>query len=87
MAHILALGLKISAVRWLLARMRWPRPEHLARMTTSQVHGYIRAIGIEAEAQAALAKNRRVDHHTEEADSGLQSTEGRPDRRPGPAVR
>jgi hypothetical protein len=28
------------------------------------VHGYIRAIGIEAEALAALAEYQGVDHHT-----------------------
>lgn len=38
--------------------MCWPRPEHLNRMSADQFHGYIRAIGLEAEAQAALAEYR-----------------------------
>jgi hypothetical protein len=55
-------------------------------MSTDQFHGYIRAIGIEAEAQAALANYRAEIHHTEEADSGVPGLEGRPDRRPGAAI-
>ena len=43
--------------------MRWPRPEHLDRMSTNELHGYIRAIGIEAEAQAALAEYRGENNH------------------------
>jgi hypothetical protein len=58
LSHILALGLRIRAVRWILARKRWPRPEHLDKMNPSELHGYIRAIGIEAEAQATLAAYR-----------------------------
>ena len=73
-------------MRRLLARMHWPRPEHLEKMSTDQFRGYIRAIGIEAEAQAALANYRGEIHHTEEADSGVPSPEGRPDRRPGAAI-
>ena len=85
MPHLLAFGLRIPRVRWLLARMRWPRPEHLARMSTSQMHGYIRAIGIEAEAKAALAQYRGEDDHSE-ADSGVLSPESRSDRRSGAAI-
>ena len=63
MSHILSLSLRIPPVRRLLARMRWPRPEHLDRMSTNELHGYIRAIGIEAEAQAALAEYRGENNH------------------------
>jgi hypothetical protein len=83
MTHVLSLGLRIRPVRRLLARMRWPRPEHLASMSTDQFHGFVRAIGLEAEAQAALAEHRREQHHTAEADSGLSSAEGLNNRRPG----
>lgn len=86
LSQILALGLRIPLVRRLLARMRWPRPEHLDRMSTDQFHGYIRAIGLEAEAQAALAEYRGEIHHTNEADSGVPSSESRADRRPGAAI-
>lgn len=58
MSHVLAFGLRISIVRWLLARKRWPRPEHLAKLSPDQFRGYIRAIGLEAEALAALAEYR-----------------------------
>lgn len=61
MTHILALGLRIRPVRRLLARMRWPRPEHMARMSADQFRGYVRAIGLEAEAEAALAEYRKAN--------------------------
>jgi len=32
MTHILAFGLRVGPLRRLLARFRWPRPEHLAWM-------------------------------------------------------
>jgi len=54
-------------------------------MSTSQMHGYIRAIGIEAEAKAALAQYRGEDDHSE-ADSGVLSPESRSDRRSGAAI-
>jgi hypothetical protein len=54
-------------------------------MSTSQMHGYIRAIGIEAEAKAALAHYRRENDHSE-ADSGALSPESRSDRRSGAAI-
>ena len=66
--------------------MHWPRPEHLAKMNRDQIHGYIRAIGLETEAQAALAAYRGEKHHTAEADSGLPGPEGIADRRPGPVI-
>ena len=62
MSQILALGLRIPPVRRLLARFRWPRPEHLDRMTAGQFEGYIRAIGGQAEAEAALAEFRGGNH-------------------------
>ncbi len=66
--------------------MRWPRPEHLDRMTTNELHAYISAIGIESDAQAALAEYRGESHHTDEADSGIPGSEGRADQRPGAAI-
>jgi hypothetical protein len=39
--------------------MRWPRPEHLDRLSRDQLHGYIRAIGLDADAQAALEVHRQ----------------------------
>jgi hypothetical protein len=78
LSHILALGLRIRPVRRLLALKRWPRPEHLDRMNQGELHGYIRAIGIEAEVQAALAEYRGEDHYTEQADSGLPNAGGSP---------
>jgi hypothetical protein len=86
LTHLLAFGLRISFVRRLLARMRWPRPEHLARMSRAQIHGYVRAIGLEAEALAALAEYRGEKHHPTEADPGLSSAESRTDRHTGPAI-
>lgn len=59
MPLILSLTLRIRPVRLLLARMRWPRPEHLDRLSKGQFHRYVRAIGLEAEAQAALADWRQ----------------------------
>lgn len=61
MTHVLALGLRIRPVRRLLARKRWPRPEHLARLSPDQFHRYVQAIGLEAEAQAAFAEYRRAN--------------------------
>ena len=55
-------------------------------MNRDQIHGYIRAIGLEAEAQAALAEYRGDKHHTAEADSGVPSAKSQPDRRPGAAI-
>ena len=55
MTQLLAFGLRVRPLRRLLARFRWPRPEHLARMNDAQFHGYVRAIGIEADALEALA--------------------------------
>lgn len=86
MTHLLAFGLQISFVRRILARMRWPRPEHLARMNREQIHRYVRAIGLEAEALAALAEYRGETHHAAETDAGVPSAESRIDRRTGPAV-
>jgi hypothetical protein len=86
LTHILSLGLRIRPVRWLLARMRWPRPEHLAKMNRDQIHGYVRAIGLEAEAEAALAAYQGENHHTAEADSGVRGAEGLVDRQAGPAI-
>lgn len=57
--QVLALSLRFGPTRRLLARMRWPRREHLARLSADQFHGYVRAIGLEAEAQAALSEYRR----------------------------
>lgn len=65
--------------------MRWPRPEHFDSMSTDQFHGYIRAIGIEAEAQAVLAEYRGEDHQTE-AVTDLRSSESSPERRSGAAL-
>lgn len=86
LTHVLSFGLRIRPVRRLLARMRWPRPEHLAKMSPDQFRGYVRAIGLEAEAQAALAEYRGEQHHTAEADPGVPSAEGITDRRPGAAL-
>ena len=58
MTHLLAFGLRVGPLRRLLARFHWPRQEHLARMNDPQFHGYIRAIGIEADALEALAEYR-----------------------------
>ena len=58
MTQLLAFGLRVPPLRRLLARFRWPRPEHLARMNDAQFHGYVRAIGIEADALEALAEYR-----------------------------
>jgi len=55
-------------------------------MNRDQIHGYIRAIGLEAEAQAALAEYRGEKHHTAEGDSGIPSAQSQADRRPGPAI-
>lgn len=59
MPLLLSLSLRIRPVRRLLARMRWPRPEHLDRLNKGQFHSYVRAIGLEAEARAALADYRQ----------------------------
>ena len=82
--HILSLGLRNPLVRRLLARMRWPRPEHVDRMRSSEFQGYVRAIGVEAEAQKALA-DFMGGRDSSEADTGLRSPEGRSERR-APAV-
>lgn len=83
--HVLSLGLRFRPIRWLLARMRWPRPEHLSLLSRSEFQAYVNAIGLEAEAQAALPEYRGEKHHTAEAHPALHGAQGRPDRRPGPA--
>jgi len=57
-SHVLAIGLRIRLVRRLLARFRLPRPEHLERLTREQFIGYVKAIGMDVESQAALAEER-----------------------------
>ncbi len=82
LSFILARGLRIAAVRRLLAWRRWLRPEHIDRMSPDEFRGYIAAIGMEAESQAILAKNRGV-RHQREADSGVRGSAESADRRAG----
>jgi len=85
MSQLLSLGLRIPVLRRLLARLRWPRREHLDGMSADQLHGYIRVLGIEAEAQAALAEYRGEQHQTDTV-SGVRTAEGRARRRRGAAL-
>lgn len=55
------------------------------RMTRDQLYGYIQSLGIEVEAQAALADYRGGDHKTEGVAS-VRGPESRSDRRPGAVV-
>jgi hypothetical protein len=56
MSYVLALGLRVPALRRVLGRFHWPRPEHLAKMTREQKIAYIRAIGLDADARAARTR-------------------------------
>jgi len=66
-SHILAFGLRIGPVRRLLARFRLPRPEHLERLSTGEFRDYVRALGIDADARAALAEYLGERHPGQEA--------------------
>jgi hypothetical protein len=65
MTQLLALGLRFSAVRHLLGRLHWPRPEHLGRMAPEQFETYIRTVGGQADAEAALAQLRGEGHQSQ----------------------
>lgn len=80
MSQILSLSLRIPPVRRFLALVRWPRREHLDGMSADQLHGYIRATGIEADARAALAEYRGGNLQTE-AVTGVRKTEDRAGKR------
>src|SRR4051812_9942536 len=85
MSGLLALGLRISPVRRLLSRFRWPRPEHLDRISSAQFEEYIRAIGGQDEAEAALAQHRGGDNQSPSVAS-VHGEEGRAERRAGATV-
>ena len=85
LAHVLSLGLRLRPVRWLMARFRWPRAVHVSKMSHADFEGYVRSIGAQAEAEAALAEYRGAAHQRETI-SEVRSQEGSADRRPGAAV-
>ena len=84
-AHVLAISLRIRLVRWLLARFRLPRPEHLERLSPEQFVGYVKAIGMDVESQAALAEERGALYQGQ-AEPGVRGQEGRTDRPAGSPV-
>lgn len=85
MPHVLALGLRVRPIRRLMAKFRWPRAAHLDRMSPDLFAGYVRSIGAQAEAEAALAAYRGEAHQSDPI-SDVRSQEGRPGRRTGAAV-
>ena len=85
MSHLLAFGLRFRPTRRLLARMRWPRPEHLARLTRSEFIAYIRAIGLEQESQAILARYMG-DRDQSQAVAGVRGSEAGGERPAGAPV-
>ena len=85
MTRILALGLRVRPLRRLMGRLGWPRPEHLNRLTQTQFAGYVRSIGAQAEAEAALAIYRGGADQSDTV-SDLRSQESRAGRRRGAAV-
>ena len=85
MSHVLAIGLRIRLVRRLLAHFRLPRPEHLERLSQAQFMGYVRALGMDVESQAALAEERGVRYQGQ-AEPGVRGQEGRADRPAGSSV-
>lgn len=65
MANLIALGTKIPRLYWrvqlglfrrVLAGRRWPRREHLDRMSKRQFEAFARATGFDARVQAATAE-------------------------------
>jgi hypothetical protein len=85
MSTMLAIGLRWRPMRLLLARMRWPRPEHVDRMSPAQIEAFLRSTGVVAEAQKALLEYRGGGHQSE-AVTSVRSAEGRDHGRPRTAV-
>lgn len=83
--RLLAVGLRFRPIRRLFARMHWPRPAQLAKLNTTEFQRYIRAIGFEADAQAALAEFLG-DHDQGKGVPGVRSEKGGVERPRGAAV-
>ena len=81
MSHVLAFGLRFRPTRRLLRRFcGWPRREDIMRLTRREFIAYIRALGIQQEAEAALARYRRsIDQANSGA--GVRSSEAGADGR------
>lgn len=64
-----------GVVRRFQMRRRWPRPEHIARMSPAKFESFIRSRGMDLDAQAALEEYKRGQRATG-LDAPVQAPKG-----------
>ncbi len=89
MSRILVYGVRIPAIRRVLAWLGWPRPQDFDRMPPHVFEAYMKAVGLDAAITAALAERnveRKGESDQSRAVSRVRTPEERAHRRRGAPV-
>ena len=76
MTRMLALGYRIPPLRWVLAKLHWPRPHDFERLTRGEFEAFTEAIGFDAAIAASLAELHGGSDHPRRAKPSVRTAQG-----------